>query len=234
MKFKSTIFLWIAIITAPIGCNSKPKFVQELPQGVHKVTLKEHINTTNYTYLLVKEDDKTMWLAVPKMDAKDGGTYYYKGGMVMNDFKSSELNRVFKSVLFLEKVTERPELLEHRNIPAMTHSAMVKKSGKLETKIEPAKGGITIAELFANSKKYEGKTVIVKGKVMKVNSKIMGKNWVHLQDGTDYNGKYDLTATSTQDFKVGDIVTISGKIALNKDFGYGYKYDILMEEAVAK
>ncbi len=234
MSIKPTIFFWIAILIFPLGCNSKPNFVKELPEGVHQVLLKEHINTTNYTYLLVEEKDKSYWLAVPKMDAKDGQTYYYKGGMTMTDFSSKELNRVFEAVLFLEKVTDRPELLEKRDIPAMTHSAMVKKSSKMETKITSAEGGITIAELFANREKYNGKSVTISGKVMKVNSKIMNKNWVHLQDGTEHNGSFDLTATSNGEFNVGDVITLTGKIVLNKDFGYGYKYDILMEEAVAK
>ncbi len=234
MHRKPTIFIWVMLLIFPAACNSRPKFVQELPEGVHKVTLKEHINTTNYTYLHVDENGKSVWLAIPKMeDAKDGQTYYYKGGMVMTNFKSTELKRTFPSVIFLEKVAASPDLLEQRNIPASTHSAMVKKNSKLDLKIEPVSGGITIAELYAQKEKYNGKTVTVRGKITKVNAKIMGRNWVHLQDGTEYNGVYDLTATTKLDFNVGDIVTLTGKIALNKDFGYGYKYEVLMEDAVS-
>ena len=151
----------------------------------------------------------------------------------MTHFKSKELNRDFASVIFLERVSTSPDLLEQSNIPAMTHSAMVKKDARLDIKIKPAKGGITIAELYANKEKYNGKTVTVKGKVTKVNANIMGKNWVHLQDGTEYKGAYDLTATSKLDFNIGDIVSMTGKIVINKDFGYGYKYDVLMENAVS-
>jgi len=125
-------------------------------------------------------------------------------------------------------------LLEQKNIPAMTHSAMVKKTEKISEKTEPAKGGLTLAELFKNAEEYNGKNVTIKGKVVKINSRIMNRNWVHLQDGTEYNGKYELTVTTKQDFKVGDIITLTGKIVLNKDFGYGYKYDILMEDAKAQ
>jgi hypothetical protein len=70
--------------------------------------------------------------------------------------------------------------------------------------------------------------------VVKYSPGIMNKNWVHIQDGTEYDGNYDLTVTTLSEFKVGDIVTLEGKIALDKDFGYGYIYDVLLEDAVAK
>ena len=105
---------------------------------------------------------------------------------------------------------------------------------KKVSKIEPAKDGITIAELFENKEKYNGKTVKTKGQVTKYNAAIMKKNWIHIQDGTEYNGKFDLVATSNQEFNVGDVVTIEGTVSLNKDFGYGYSYEILIENAVVK
>jgi hypothetical protein len=58
----------------------------------------------------------------------------------------------------------------------------------------------------------------------------MEKNWVHIQDGTDYEGEFDLTITTSRSVSVGDTVTFEGTIALEKDFGYGYFYNILMEE----
>ena len=60
----------------------------------------------------------------------------------------------------------------------------------------------------------------------------MYKNWIHLQDGTESGGKYDFTITTKETVNTGDTITIKGKITLDKDFGYGYKYDIIMEEAV--
>ncbi|HRH64786.1 MAG TPA: hypothetical protein PLU53_00665 [Bacteroidia bacterium] len=62
----------------------------------------------------------------------------------------------------------------------------------------------------------------------------MNKNWIHIQDGTEYSGKFDLVVTSEQNFKEGDIVTIEGKILLDKDFGSGYSFDVIMEEARLK
>lgn len=105
------------------------------------------------------------------------------------------------------------------------------KAGKEDLTIEKADGGITIAELFANKKDYSGKSVKIKGKVTKVNPEIMGKNWIHLQDGTIYEGEFDLTITSDIIPETGSIVTFEGKVALDRDFGYGYTYPIMLEEA---
>lgn len=230
MKKILTILIVVSFLVS-CGGNSKPNFVQDLQPGVHKVKLMEVLQTNNYTYLMVRESGKDQWLAVPTMDAVVGKFYYYKGGMEMPNFKSKELDKEFESVLFLEKVSENPDLEVEQNIPATAHSAMVKKDDKMDLEISPVEGGISIAELFANKEKYEGKTVKVKGEVTKYNAQIMGKNWIHIQDGTDYNGLFDLTATSTNEVEVGSVITLEGKIALNRDFGYGYTYDIILEEA---
>jgi predicted small lipoprotein YifL len=101
---------------------------------------------------------------------------------------------------------------------------------KQEVTIEKTEGITTIAQLYSDLNKFKGETIRVKGKVTKVNLSIMNKNWIHLQDGTDYNGQFDLTITTDQQFEVGSVVTVEGKIALDKDFGYGYSYKVLLEE----
>ncbi len=104
---------------------------------------------------------------------------------------------------------------------------------RADVKVEPCADCITIAKLMEDKKDYEGKTVKVKGEVTKYNSGIMGKNWVHIQDGTEYKGSFDLTVTTDISAVMGETVTFEGKIVLNKDFGYGYSYEILMEDAKA-
>jgi len=111
----------------------------------------------------------------------------------------------------------------------MSHMADAKAT-KVEVKIEPAEGITSLSDLFANKKNFSGKTVKVKGQITKVNPSIMGKNWIHIQDGTSFEDQYDLTVTSDFIPEVGTIITVEGKIALDKDFGYGYAYPILMEE----
>ena len=59
----------------------------------------------------------------------------------------------------------------------------------------------------------------------------MGKNWIHIQDGTEFEDGFDLTVTTSGTATMGEIVTFEGKISLDKDFGYGYSYAVLMEDA---
>ncbi len=104
------------------------------------------------------------------------------------------------------------------------------KVTRQEIKTEPAEGGLTIGALYSDKKNYSGKIVKIHGKVTNVNASIMGKNWIHLQDGTDFEGNFDLTVTSDFVPVVGDMITVEGKIAIYKDFGYGYSYPVIMEE----
>jgi hypothetical protein len=112
---------------------------------------------------------------------------------------------------------------------AQSHGGMVKPE-KASVTITPCEGCIKIADLIANKKSYAGKTIKVSGVVTKYNAEIMGKNWVHIQDGSESNGQFDLTITTSQKVVVDENVTFEGIIALDKDFGYGYVYGILMEE----
>lgn len=97
-----------------------------------------------------------------------------------------------------------------------------------------AKDGHTVAEVYSSQAKLNGKNTQIRGKVVRFNSMIMGKNWIHIQDGTGAAGSNDLLVTSQQPAKVGDTVLVSGTIVTNKDFGAGYKYGVMMENATVK
>lgn len=216
-------------------------------QEIHRVSVLEVIQVENYTYLRVKEGEKELWIAVPAIEVKPGEILYYASGMLMTKFESKELKRTFDNILFVDKISKDQTAFEPKkdtavalppnhvnisnsvqNTPAMGSS---KDSIKQNIKIEPAKNGISIAELLKNPKAYEGKTIIVKGKVTKYIAGVMGKNWVHIQDGTDYKGKFELVITTSAELKDGETATFEGSITLNKDLGYGYFYEILLEDA---
>lgn len=118
----------------------------------------------------------------------------------------------------------------NQKMETANHGAQV-TTEKIDVVIEPCDGCITISKLFADKKGFSGKVIRIKGKVTKYNPLIMGKNWVHIQDGTEYKDSFDLTLTTDSEVSVGDIVTFEGKIALDKDLGYGYFYEVLMEDA---
>ena len=92
----------------------------------------------------------------------------------------------------------------------------------------------TVGDVFAGQAGLGGKEVAVRGKVVKFSAQIMGKNWVHVQDGTGQAGSNDLTVTTADNAKVGDTVLVTGKITLKKDFGMGYKYDLIIEDGKVK
>jgi hypothetical protein len=228
----------IGIFAILVSCQSKE--TKEDLGNSHKVTVLEIIQTTSYTYLSVKEGDVTQWVAVPKMEAKVGDVFYYDNGMLMTNFKSKELDRTFEKVLFLESL--RTTLKPGNDVSMDVHgdkmaNEEVQKPGKpelekKEIKITHAAGTVKISEIYQNKANYSGKVIKVTGKVMKVSLGIMNKNWIHIQDGTEFGGDFDLTITTQEVVKEGDEVIFEGKIYLDKDFGYGYAYKIIMEEAV--
>ena len=195
----------------------------------HKITVKEVLDANAYTYLLVNEGEKEYWIAVPKTEVKVGKTYTYEGGMEMKKFESKDLKRTFDSVLFVEGLIDP-------DAPVITEKVIDPKDILPDTELSKgitlAKGAISLHDLFSGRDKLEGKTVILTGKVIKFMPEIMNKNWIHLQDGTSYNGFNDITITSLEKVKVDAIVTLKGTVVLNKDLGSGYKYDILIEDAV--
>ena len=195
----------------------------------HQITVKEVLNANAYTYLLVTEAEKEYWIAVPKTEVTVGNTYTYQGGMEMKKFESKDLKRTFDSVLFVEGIIDpnAPAVAEPTSTPVKVVS-----SKELSKGITLAKGGISVFDLYSTRDKLAGKTVILTGKVIKFMPEIMNKNWVHLQDGSNFNGFNDITITTLEKVKIDDIVTLKGKVVLNKDLGSGYKYDILIEDAV--
>jgi hypothetical protein len=105
---------------------------------------------------------------------------------------------------------------------------------KLKVEKSTAQNGYTVAELFAKRASLNKQKVTVRGQVVKVNPNIMGRNWLHIQDGTGDPAKntHDLVVTSSDIAEKGAIITIEGTLAADKDFGYGYKYNVIVEDAV--
>jgi len=235
MKMKLNLFILLtAIIVLAASCKQKNTADENLAPNVHKVTAEEIIQTSNYTYMRVSEDGNEIWIAITKAEVEKGKSYYYIPGIEMNNFVSKELKRTFPSILFVDKFSEQPITAQPvaANVPladsAKGKQAPVAREG---IKVDPAKGGITIAELFANKEKYAGKTIKIRGEVVKYAAEIMGKNWVHIQDGTKSGESFDLTITTNDATKVGDVVTFEGTVSLKKDFGAGYFYEVIVEDA---
>jgi len=90
---------------------------------------------------------------------------------------------------------------------------------------------MTIQQIYNDKSDLKGKVVKVKGEVVKFNKQIMKRNWIHIQDGTGKEKEFDLVVTSDTDTKVGDIITLEGTLAVDKDFGAGYFFPVIIENA---
>ncbi len=189
---------------------------------VHTANVLETMSSGGYTYMKVKENQKTFWIAMTQRDAKVGQTIKFSEQGWMKNFHSKTLNRSFDSILFAGDIQTPQQRVESI------------KPNIMDSKYKE-KNTITIAELFANRDKYVGKTVIVKGKVIKTSEGIIKRNWVHIEDGSRFSNMDDLVFTTTSSVpKVGDVIYASGTLIKDKDFGYGYFYPVLVEHASFK
>ena len=233
---KIQVLLLFAIIIFFIGCANDDNKSQETVENTNQISnvesssrsgiVVDKVDAGSYSYLQLKENDKLYWVAVPKLEIENGESIYFSQYMEMIDFKSETLNRTFESVLFVNDASRSINKINMKN----PHSNL-QSNNKQTISVGELEDGKTIADIYKNKQSLNGKTVKVKGKVVKFNSGIMNRNWVHIQDGTDNNGDFDLLITSDETVKVGDIIVAEGMLAIDKDFGAGYFYPVVVEEA---
>lgn len=212
------------------------KPVKSFKDDVHTVTINEILKTKRYLYINVTEKNniKPFWIATRIIDVKVGGTYFYKGGLLKTNFESKEFKRTFDKIYL---VSSNLVPANHASNPGFQKkSTTISKMDLIKaaqskvnnTKINNnIKGSIKIADLVKNAKKYAGKTVQISGTCSKLNAGIMDRNWIHLKDGS--KDDYDLVVTSKELVREGQKITVKAIVTLNKDFGAGYKYDIILE-----
>jgi hypothetical protein len=197
-----------------------------------KVT--ETMDAAGYTYVLLDTGTNKVWAATTKFQVKQGDVVTVPDSTPMKDFESKSLHRTFPVIYFAGSITVNgAKQGAVGDLPA-GHPPIDGKTAPPKSDfagLKPAKDGNTVAEIHAASAKLEGKSVKLRGKVVKYNANILGKNWLHIQDGTGTVGSNDLLVTTTGQAKRGDTVLIVGRVALNKDFGSGYKYSLLIEDA---
>lgn len=203
-------------------------------QGKLSGTVTETMNAGGYTYLKVKTAAGEEWAAIPESTVKKGQEVSIVTQMTAENFESNTLKRKFDRIVFGSLDTGAP-------VPAgnpMAGAADHMKGGAAaigDVKVPKAEGknARTVAEIWDMKPVLNGQPVVVRGKVVKFLGGIMGKNWMHVRDGSGSaeKGDNDLTVTTNEQAKVGDVVVINGKVAVDKDFGAGYKYPVIVEEA---
>lgn len=205
-----------------------------------KVT--ETMDAAGYTYVQLDTGKKKVWAAAPRFAVKVGDTIAVGEPMPMRNYHSKTLNRDFELVYFTGNVSVNGKQAGAAGAPGATAGMQMPKDhppiggGAAKAKIDvsgikKAEGGKTVEEICTGKAALSGQQVQVRGKVVKYNAQIMGKNWLHIQDGTGAVGSNDLLVTTATDVKLGDTVLVTGKVATNKDFGANYKYAVMIEDA---
>ena len=244
---KKNLIVMLAVLASIVGCQDKtPKteeqsvqersVVDESAGGGFSGTVVETIKVERYTYVQVDTGKQKIWAATPEFHGQVGDTVVIPEGLVMKNFHSNTLERDFELVHFVNAISgakKGSDFTQQAQMPA-GHPPVSDKMSMPQvdvSRVEKAKEGKTVAEIFAGKEELAGKQVLVRGKVVKFLPQIMGKNWLHLQDGSGSEGTNDLTVTTTDMAQVGDLVLVNGMVSVNRDFGYGYSYEVLVEDA---
>lgn len=247
----------------PKAAKTPPPAAQAAATDQYGGKVLETMDSGGYTYVRLGNNGKEIWVAGPQTPGIAVGDEISIPGqpLAMKDFHSNTLNRTFDVVYFASALNKpgeaaaAPQALpaEPAAAPAASSSdatpqpnpmaeaqaAAQAAASKVDLKgIAKAKGGMNIAEIFADKDKLAGKDVTVRGKVVKTNGSIMGKDWMHIRDGSgsEKDKTNDLTVTTAVGElpKIGATVLVTGKVATNKDLGFGYQYDVIIEDAKVK
>ena len=232
-------------------------------QNVTAGTVVETMDAGGYTYILVRNSSGDQWVAIPETAVQKGQAIEYYNGMVMKDFTSQKLGRSFSNIIFsnglvtdskqltasankepaqpdsfaaaVAKEQQQAQEPEASSLPQLSPGSMGAVVPLNDVSVEKAEGdnAYTVGELFEQAEKLNNSTIRVRGRVVKFNPMIMGRNWIHLQDGTGnpMKNSHDLVVTSKETVKIDDVITMEGKVAAKKDFGAGYRYEVIIEEA---
>ena len=192
----------------------------------------ETLPVEGYTYLRLKTKDGETWAAVPSASVKKGAQVTIVDSMVMQNFESRTLKRKFDKIVFGSLATTAAGA---GPVAAPQAAPTPQPAALPPAKVSKATGpdARTVAEVVQGRTALKDNPVQVRGKVVKVNLGIMGKNWVHLQDGsgTAADGSNDILVTTKDVAAVGDIVTAKGVVHNDVDLGSGYNYAVLIEQA---
>ena len=226
--------LLLALAAAPI---------QAAPDAAGAISGKvvETMNAASYTYALIDTGAKKSWVAAPQFAVKVGDTAAIADAMPMKNYQSKTLNRTFDVVYFTGNISVNgapaaPSTTAPIAAPSTAalppgQRTMPAKTAPDLTGIKRAENGQTVAEVITGKTKFAGRPIAIRARVVKYNAQILGKNWLHIQDGSGAPGTNDLTVTTAATVKVGDLVLVTGQLGTDRDFGSGYKYPLIIEDA---
>jgi len=247
------IALFSTTLYAEQGSNNTQQSVQIDMHGGKEVKMPSHMTTKTsgifygkvleikdamgYKYLKVNEDGKELWVAIANAPVAVGDKIGYDKNTIMHDFESKTLNQKFKEIIFASDVYLPQKVQKPQSMKEMLGLSTTAPKEEKPAKPFVKKETYTIEEVHMWRKSLEGQTITLDATVYKVSHQIMKLDWTHLGDGTGDEKKLtdDLVFTSASTaIKSGDKVTATGKVIVNKDFGFGYFYKVLIQDATFK
>ena len=194
--------------------------------GVFIGRLAETFDAGGYTYVRLDTDNGPVWAAGPLTAINKDDNVSFIGRVAMTDFYSKSLKRSFKTIYFVDSYIINGVRIG--SMPVDPHKNIEHKQATSLQAFSKAEGGLSIAEILNDREALAGKTVRVRGQVSKYTARVMGKNWLHIRD---HSSDHDLTITTDANAEINDIILAEGRLVLDKNYGYGYVYDILVEDA---
>ncbi|MBI5890679.1 MAG: nucleotide-binding protein [Nitrosomonadales bacterium] len=233
---KALLAICMMFCSALVWAMETPAAAPAAPEVSVTGKVLEARNVDSYTYLRLNTQSGELWAAVMKTSVRKGSDVTVENGVVMSNFASKAMKRTFPTIVFGTLGGAAA------NAPAghgMGTAYPLLPTGKLETindaPVARASGANarTVAEIVIGRAELKDKPVLLRGRVEKYNPGIMGKNWIHLRDGSGSaaDETNDILVTSLIETRVGDVVTVKGTVRTDKDFGSGYAYKVLIEEA---
>ncbi len=210
---------WLAVC---MMAGSSWGFAADMPAMLVKGKVLEVRDVASYTYLRLKTANGETWAAVSSTPVRKGVQVTIENAMTMNNFESKSLKKTFKTIVFGNLAGGvAPHAV---NVADVSDIPVAKAIGE---------NAYTVTEIVSKAAELKDTPVLLRGKIVKYNPGIMGKNWLHLRDGTgsEVNETNDVLVTTASQAKLGDIVTVKGLVHTDKDFGAGYSYKVLIEEA---
>lgn len=190
-------------------------------------TVTEVINAAGYTYIGIDNEGQQVWAAGPVTALAVGDKVTIDTGMPMTNFHSKAMQRDFPLIYFVGRfITDKTG--DPKPVVDPHAAAAAERERQPVTDIAKAEGGHTIAEVYARKNELAGNIIRVRGKVTKYTGEVLSRNWLHIRDSSTLD---DLIVTTSGTTAMDEVVTIEGKLALDKDFGFGYTYPVMIEDA---
>ncbi len=186
-----------------------------------------------YVYLRLKTKDGETWAAVNKAPVQKGATVAIENAMTMSNFESKSLKKTFDRIVF--GTLAGTGAASGGGDLGQIHRGLIQSPGAADAVVPKAQGpdARTVAEIIGKRSELKDKTVLLRGKVVKVSSAIMGKNWLHLRDGSGSakDNTNDIIVTTRETTTIGSVVVAKGIVRTDVDLGSGYAYKVLIEDA---